>query len=93
MDGSGASIGVGKGKLAVVKGSSSEQILVFTFKSLWNSQSWHQYLAFSDRFLTCFTYLDVAAVFQGHVLLLLLWTYWNSCLNNQGFFVQKCNDV
>ena len=60
MDGSGASIGGGKGKLAVIKDSSSEQMFAFTFISLLIS-SWRQYLAFSDRFLTCITYLDEAA--------------------------------
>ena len=70
MDGSGASIGSGKGKLAVIKDTSCEQMFAFTFISLWTS-SWRQYLAFSDISITCTTYLDEAAEVQGHVLLLL----------------------
>ena len=89
MDGSVASIGSGKGKLAVIKDSSSEQLFDFTFISLWIS-SWRQYLAFSDRFITCITYLDEAAKCQGHVLLLLCGRTGIAVLRLKVSFSSKC---
>ena len=60
MDGSGASVGSGRGKLAVIKDSFSEQMFAFTLISLWKSSIW---LSATDLLRASQTSIDEAAEF------------------------------